>query len=81
MEIYVKVFALSKIVQIKFHKNLTEQDKALTNKLKNDINKLSQLIDKQDLNNYIKKVIGLLTQINILTTHSHGRSKKKMLIK
>ena len=29
----------------------------MTNKVKNDVNKLTDLINKQDLNNYIKKVI------------------------
>ncbi len=38
-------------------KDLSKQDKALTGKLKNDINILTNLIDKQDLNNYLKKVI------------------------
>ena len=38
-------------------KDLSKQDKALTEKLKNDINILTNFIDKQDLNNYLKKVI------------------------
>ena len=37
--------------------DLTNQDKELTSKLKNDINKLTNLINNQDLNSYIKKVI------------------------
>ncbi len=37
--------------------NLDTNDKSLTNKVKNDVNKLTDLINKQDLNNYIKKVI------------------------
>ena len=32
-------------------------DKALTNKLKSNVQKLNELINKQDLNNYIKQVI------------------------
>ncbi len=36
---------------------LDENDKSFTNKVKNDVNKLTDLINKQDLNNYIKKVI------------------------
>ena len=35
----------------------SNEDKTLTSKLKNDIDKLNQLIDEQDLNIYIKKVI------------------------
>ena len=58
-------------------KNLTEQDKALTNKLKNDINKLSQLIDKQDLNNYIKKVIEYSFDSNKYFNDSQPWSLKK----
>ena len=38
-------------------KDLKNHDKALTYKLKKDVNILSNLIDKQDLNTYIKKVI------------------------
>ncbi len=37
--------------------SLSNKDKALTNKLKNDITKLSELINHQNLNIYIKKVI------------------------
>ena len=37
--------------------NLDTNDKSLTNKVKNDVNKLNEFINKQDLNNYIKKVI------------------------
>tara|TARA_B100001057_G_scaffold266488_1_gene266645 strand:+ start:3566 stop:5101 length:1536 start_codon:yes stop_codon:yes gene_type:complete len=35
----------------------TKEGKILINKLKNDVKKLNDLIDKQDLNNYIKQVI------------------------
>ncbi len=34
-----------------------DSDKALTNKIKNNVDKLNELIDKQDLNSYIKQVI------------------------
>ena len=43
--------------KIPLSKSLSKEDKILTGKLKSDINKLIDLIDKQDLNNYIKKVI------------------------
>ena len=43
--------------KIPLSKNLSKEDKILTGKLKSDIKKLIDLIDKQDLNNYIKKVI------------------------
>ena len=36
---------------------LSKKDKTLTNKLKNDLDKLNEMINKQDLNNYIKQVI------------------------
>ena len=36
---------------------LSSEDKALTNKLKNNVKKLNELISKQELNVYIKKVI------------------------
>ena len=51
---FIKKNCSNKIPQ---KKNLSNEDKVLTDKLKNDINKLTALIDKQDLNNYIKKVI------------------------
>ena len=43
--------------KIPLSKSLSKEDKILTGKLKSDIKKLIDLIDKQDLNNYIKKVI------------------------
>ena len=39
------------------HSVYTKDGKVLTNKIKNDVKKLNELIDKQDLNNYIKQVI------------------------
>ena len=35
----------------------SENDKALTDKLRNNVKKLNELINKQDLNSYIKQVI------------------------
>ncbi len=37
--------------------DFSKNDKALTNKLKNNVQKLNELINRQDLNNYIKQVI------------------------
>ena len=50
---------LKKNCENKIPKNniLSSEDKALTNKLKNNVKKLNELISKQELNVYIKKVI------------------------
>ncbi len=37
--------------------DFSKNDKALTNKLKSNVQKLNELINRQDLNNYIKQVI------------------------
>ena len=57
--------------------DLTKHDKALTDKLKNDIDKLTGLIDKQDLNNYIKKVIEYSFDSNKYFNDSEPWSLKK----
>ena len=55
----------------------TNEDKALTSKLKNDIDKLNQLIDEQDLNIYIKKVIEYSFDSNKYFNDSEPWSLKK----
>ena len=57
--------------------DLTKYDKALTDKLKNDIDKLTELINKQDLNNYIKKVIEYSFDSNKYFNDSEPWSLKK----
>ena len=49
----------------------------LTDKLKNDVNKLKQLINKQDLNNYLKKVIEYSFDANKYFNDSEPWSLKK----
>ena len=70
-----KSFAFKKNCANKIPKsdNFSKADKNLTDRLKNDLNKLNELIDNQDLNNYIKQVIEfLLIKTNILMTRNHG---------
>ena len=55
----------------------TNEDKALTSKLKKDIDKLIQLIDEQDLNIYIKKVIEYSFDSNKYFNDSEPWSLKK----
>ena len=71
---FIKKNCSNKIPQ---KKDLSKEDKALTDKLKNDINKLSALIDKQDLNNYIKKVIEYSFDSNKYFNDSEPWSLKK----
>ena len=55
----------------------SNEDKTLTSKLKNDIDKLNQLIDEQDLNIYIKKVIEYSFDSNKYFNDSEPWSVKK----
>ena len=63
--------------KIPLSKSLSKEDKILTGKLKSDINKLIDLIDKQDLNNYIKKVIEYSFDSNKYFNDSEPWSLKK----
>ena len=58
-------------------KSLSKQDELLTNKLKKDVNKLTDLINKQDLNSYIKKVIDYSFDSNKYFNDSEPWSLKK----
>ena len=55
----------------------SKEDETLTNKLKNDIPKLNELINNQDLNNYIKKVIEYSFDSNKYFNDSEPWSLKK----
>ena len=57
MEICVKEFLLLKKLQYKntISKNFHNDDKKLNSDLENNLNDLIKFIDKQDLNDYIKK--------------------------
>ncbi len=57
--------------------NFSKEDETLTNKLKNDIPKLNELINNQDLNNYIKKVIEYSFDSNKYFNDSEPWSLKK----
>ena len=58
---------------------MNQNDLKLIDGLKN-IPYLIDLINKQDLNEYIKQVVGfLLMQINILTMQNPGHLKRKIL--
>ena len=57
--------------------SLSKADVELTDKLKNDVNKLKQLINKQDLNNYLKKVIEYSFDANKYFNDSEPWSLKK----
>ena len=56
---------------------LTKEEKTLTDKLKNDINKLNKFINEQDLNNYIKQVIEYSFDSNKYFNDSEPWSLKK----
>ena len=60
---------------------MTEEEKTLTDKLKNDINKLNKFINEQDLNNYIKQVIEYSFDSNKYFNDSEPWSLKKTDIK
>jgi len=57
--------------------NFSKNDKALTNKLKNNVQKLNELINRQDLNNYIKQVIEYSFDSNKYFNDSEPWSLKK----
>tara|TARA_A100001011_G_scaffold400670_1_gene517426 strand:+ start:4489 stop:6024 length:1536 start_codon:yes stop_codon:yes gene_type:complete len=57
--------------------SFTKEDKILTNKLKNDVKKLNDYIDKQELNNYIKQVIEYSFDSNKFFNDSEPWSLKK----
>tara|TARA_A100001015_G_scaffold109003_1_gene120912 strand:+ start:904 stop:2439 length:1536 start_codon:yes stop_codon:yes gene_type:complete len=57
--------------------SFSKNDKVLTNKLKNDVNKLNEFINKQDLNNYIKQVIEYSFDSNKYFNDSEPWSLKK----
>ena len=60
MEICVKEFSLfrkNRNNKIPLAKNFHNDDKKLNSDLENNLNNLIKFIDKQDLNDYIKKVI------------------------
>ena len=59
----------------------SDEDKILTNKLKKDVNKLSEFVNKQDLNNYIKKVIEYSFDSNKYFNDSEPWSLKKTNVK
>ena len=61
--------------QIQKTSKLKIEDKELIFKLKDKIPMLVNYINKQNLNEYIKEVVDLLMQINILMTLSHGPIK------
>ena len=60
---------------------LTKEEKKLTDKLKNDVNKLNKFINEQDLNNYIKQVIDYSFDSNKYFNDSEPWSLKKTDIK
>ena len=60
---------------------LTKEEKKLTDKLKNDVNKLNKFINEQDLNNYIKQVIEYSFDSNKYFNDSEPWSLKKTDIK
>jgi len=55
----------------------SENDKALTDKLRNNVKKLNELINKQDLNSYIKQVIEYSFDSNKYFNDSEPWSLKK----
>ena len=61
--------------------SFSKTDKVLTNKLKNDVNKLNEFINKQDLNNYIKQVIEYSFDSNKYFNDSEPWSLKKTDVK
>ena len=56
---------------------LSKQDKALTDKLKKDKEHLTELINQQDLNNYLRKVIDYSFDSNKYFNDSEPWSLKK----
>ena len=67
--------------KIPLSKDYSKEDIELTSKLKKDINKLTELINKQDLNNYIKKVIEYSFDSNKYFNDSEPWSLKKKDLK
>ena len=59
----------------------TNEGRALTNKIKNDLKKLNELVNKQDLNSYIKQVIEYSFDSNKFFNDSEPWSLKKTDIK
>ena len=57
--------------------NFSKNDKALTNKLKSNVQNLNELINRQDLNNYIKQVIEYSFDSNKYFNDSEPWSLKK----
>ena len=61
--------------------SVTNEGKSLTTKLKKDIKRLNEFIDKQDLNNYIKQVIEYSFDSNKYFNDSQPWSLKKTDVK
>ena len=82
MEIYVKEFFsfIKKNCNNKIPKpdNLNNEDLTVINNIKDNLKKLTDFINKQNLNEYIKMVVSFfLMQINILMTPSLGNLKNR----
>ncbi len=75
---FLKKNCSNKIPKSKF---FSDEDKLLTNKLKKDVNKLNEFINKQDLNNYIKQVIEYSFDSNKYFNDSEPWSLKKTDVK
>ena len=59
----------------------TNEDRTLTNKVKNDLKRLNELVNKQDLNNYIKQVIEYSFDSNEYFNDSEPWALKKTDVK
>ena len=63
------------------YSTFTNEDRTLTNKVKNDLKKLNELVNKQDLNNYIKQVIEYSFDSNKYFNDSEPWALKKTDVK
>ncbi len=63
------------------YSTFTNEDRTLTNKVKNDLKRLNELVNKQDLNNYIKQVIEYSFDSNKYFNDSEPWALKKTDVK
>ncbi len=67
--------------KIPYSSTFTKEGKTLTDKVKKDLNKLNELVNRQDLNNYIKQVIEYSFDSNKFFNDSEPWALKKTDIK
>ena len=83
MEIYVKEFSLllKRILKERFLKKIKDNsiDKSFNDEITKDLKSLIELMDNQDLNSYIKKVVDFSFNANKYFNDNEPWSLKKRL--